>query len=132
MSRACCTASSKIPRARSTSPSSFSSSVHLIQACPSDGSYYRSRTDGSRQDLQREHYVETTDLKELLVERPTSIKLSQMKLHLDVLDEKFGFGTHADSGTEDLACSSDVESPNFEGGVSSPELVRRLLESASP
>lgn len=82
--------------------------------------------------MHRTHYTETTHLEELLVERPASVEFSQMKLHLDVLDEKFGFGTHADSGTEDLACSSDVESPNFEGGVSSPELVRRLLESASP
>ena len=70
------------------------------------------------------HYVETTHLEELLVERPTSIKLSQMELHLDVFDEKFRLGTHADGGAEDLACGSDVESPNFKGGVSSPELIR--------
>jgi hypothetical protein len=71
-----------------------------------------------------EHYVETTNLEELLVERPTSVKLSQMELHLDVFDEKFRFRAHANGGTEDLACGSDVKSSDFEGGVSSPELIR--------
>lgn len=70
------------------------------------------------------HYVETTHLEELLVERPTSVEFSQMKLHLDILDEKFRLGTHADGSTEDLACGSDVESSDFKGGVSSPELIR--------
>jgi hypothetical protein len=65
-----------------------------------------------------------THLEELLVERPTSVKLSQMELHLDVFDEKFRFRAHANGGTEDLACGSDVKSSDFEGGVSSPELIR--------
>lgn len=57
-----------------------------------------------------------------MVERPTSVKLPQLDLHLDILDKELWLGAHPNGRTEDLSGGDDVESPDFKGGVRGPEL----------
>ena len=69
----------------------------------------------------------TTHLEEFLVQSSTSIKLSQLNFHLDVLDKEFRLGAHSDGGTKDLSSGNDVEPSDLERGVCGPELGKGEL-----